>query len=242
LGLLVVGGLAAQTWPRLALSGPALAVPGAWLVSTEAVVPQVGWVRWFVFVVIVVVAPLVGRFATHPRTGIWTPAMFAVFTIGVFLSVPDTEEALVLLGASLPMAILSFPGSPARFGVGGAYATLGVALWVVVQGGVGRPAAIIGATACLGLLLADPVTRLLSPGDGSILDRLPPGWAGLALASLIQLVFVVAVARTAGSSARVVTAAIISAAFLVSAVVVLALGKPEKQRSKGAQSRPSSGL
>jgi len=45
LGLLVVGGLVAQMWPFLAPFGPALAAPGAWVVSTESSVPEVGWVR-----------------------------------------------------------------------------------------------------------------------------------------------------------------------------------------------------
>ncbi len=242
LGLLVVGGLAMQTWPALAPFGPVVALPGAWLVGMEAVLPGEGWARWFVVFVIVVGAPFVARFATHPVTGAWTPVMFALFSIGIFLTVPDTEEALVLLGVSLPMAIPSLPGSPSRFGVAGTYAGAAVALWVIVQGGAGRPAAIIGATACLGLLLTDPVARLLSPDHGSILDRLPQCWGGLAVASFVQLVLVLAVARTAGLATSVARAALIAAVFLVLEVGVLAVGRRRKGMSETTQSTPAPGL
>jgi hypothetical protein len=228
IGLLVVGGLVAQIWPFLAPLGPALAAPGAWVVSSESVVPEAGWVRWFVFVTIVAAVPLVSRFVTELRTGTWTPMMFAIFSLGIFISVPDTEESLILLGASLPLALLSFPGSRAGFGVSGLYASLGLALWVIVQGGVGRPAAIIGASACLGLLLADPIARLL-PGRGSLLDRFPSGWGGLVLASFVQLLLVVAVARTAGLVESIDQAVLIGSAFLGPVTVILWLGKPGTQ-------------
>lgn len=238
LGLLIVGGLAAQTWPLLSPFGAALAAPGAWLLGAESVLPGEGWVRWFVFVAIVVCASLVSRFATHPLTGSLTPVMFAMFSIGVFLSVPDTEEALVLLGASLPVAVLSVPHSPSRFGVAGASATVGAALWVIAQGGVGRPAAIIGATACLSLLVADPMARLFTPGDGSMLDHFPAGWGRLVVASLVQFGLALGVARTAGSAGRVTSAALIAVTFLVLEVGLLALGNAQFLSSAINQSTP----
>ena len=158
---------------------------------------------------------------SHPRTRTWTPAVFAIFSLGVFVSVPDTEESLVLLGVSLPLALLSFPDSRAGFGVSGAYAALGVAMWVIVQGELGRPAAIIGASAGLGLLLADPIARLLSAGHGSLLDRFPYGWGGLVLASFAQLLLVVGVARTAGLVENIVQAVLVGAAFVRAGLTVL---------------------
>lgn len=242
LGSLAVAGLAVQTWPALSPFGAAIAIPGAWLVGMEAALPGDRWVRWFVVIVIVIASPLVSRFAAHPVTGTWAPMMFAVFSIGIFLSVPDTEEALVLLGVSLPMVALSLPGSPSRFGAGGAYASVGVALWVIASGGVGRPAAIIGATACLGLLLADPVARLISPGRGSLLDRLPAGWGGLAVAAFVQLVLVVAVARTAGLAETVTTASLVAAVFLVLEVAVLVVGGRRPRGSETTRSAQASKL
>ena len=98
--------------------------------------------------------------ATHgPRGAPWV--LFAISSAGVYLAVPDTELARVLIGAALPFVLLSLPKPVARFGPAGSAALAGVFSWVVVVGGRGRPASVVGGLAVIGILLAEPLGRRL---------------------------------------------------------------------------------
>ena len=57
---------------------------------------------------------------------------------GVYFTVPDTEHALVLIGAALPLALSSWPVPLARLGSGGAYAATGLLAWTAATDGVAR--------------------------------------------------------------------------------------------------------
>ena len=220
IALIVAGSIAqfaARRW-----AGPLLAAPGAWLIAGAVIRYEADWVRWFTLGSIVLVGWAAAEFSARPVTSRWSPAMFSVFSVGAFLAVPDTEDALVLLGALAPLAVLSLPLIGSRLSAGGAYALIGVSVWAITLGGIGRPASLIGAIACVGLLAADPIARRLSQSSSSPLDKLRSGWAGLVVWSAAQLFVVLAISRTAGLLDSVAAASIVSVFLLAMAVAAIA--------------------
>ncbi len=205
--------------------GPLLAVPGAWLIASAVSSYEADWVLWFSAGAIVLVGWAAAEFSTRPVTSQWSPVMFSVFALGVFLAVPDTEQALVLLGALGPLVLLSIPVAGARLSVGGAYALIGVSVWAITLGGVGRPASLIGAIACVGLLAADPIARLLTRTRDTALDSLGSGWAVLIICSAAQLFVVLAISRTAGLVDSVAVASTVATFLLGAAVAAIAASK-----------------
>ena len=85
--------------------------------------------------------------------------LIAISAAGVYLAVPDTELARVLLGVALPFVLLSIPNALSPIGPAGSAAVAGVFTWVIFVGGRGRPGSVIGGLATLGLLLAEPLGR-----------------------------------------------------------------------------------
>lgn len=97
--------------------------------------------------------------------------MFAITAFGIWTTVPETATARALLGASLPLAFATARGIDGAIGSGGAFALSGLVVWIGADGGAERPGSIIGAWACLGLLIALPIVF-------KKVDRLP-GWVVL---------------------------------------------------------------
>ena len=93
-----------------------------------------------------------------------------------------------------------------------------VLVWAVLWGAAGRPGAIIGGAAMLGLLLVAPVARAL-PGPAR---GIPPEWQGVALV-LLQLLFVGGVARTAALWESALDAAVVAGGALVLLTVLARL-------------------
>ena len=89
--------------------------------------------------VVVAAAPLIASFDDSDTERSWGPGLWLVTAAGVFAAVPDTVEALVLLGASIPVALLGWPLRLVRIGPG-AYPLVAVFVWVVAWGdGVDPP-------------------------------------------------------------------------------------------------------
>lgn len=101
-----------------------------------------------------------------PRGAPWL--LFAVTAFGVYLAVPDTELARVMLGASLPFILLSVPKPVCPLGPAGSAALAGLFVWVVVVGGRGRPGSVVGGLATIGILVAEPIGRRMF---GTVTDR-----------------------------------------------------------------------
>jgi hypothetical protein len=223
------------------LSGAAALVLPAYLLAADA--SSTTWVRGFLVAAVVAGVPPAGRTeAEYGPVGV-TPALYAVSAAGVFVSVPDTEQAAALLGASLPLAVCGWPLGRARLGAPGAPAATALLIWVVAVGGRGREPAIVGAVGCLGLLVTLPAGRWLAGRT----DRRPaalrrPGAHALALV-LVQLAVVTLAARVAGVSADLAVAAVVTAVTLLGALVasvLLAAASPGEQPAGGRRAgRPS---
>jgi hypothetical protein len=169
--------------------------------------------------------------ARHSARGLGPP-LFALATAGVYFTVPDTEHALVLIGAALPLALSSWPVPLTRLGSGGAYAATGLLAWTAATDGVARPASIVGGMASLGLLLAEPVGRAIgrpglrpgarpSPIDHLPKTRLAALWIGVA-----QLCIVLITSRVAGLRGQLASAVLISASVLTTVAIVCAFASP----------------
>jgi hypothetical protein len=218
-------GVLASLWRPLALTGMLFALPGASLLTSNTGLPDVRWVGPLVVVTVVVGGTLVADFDRRHHERGWSVVMFAVSVVGVYFTVPDTERALVLLGASVPILLLGWPFALATLGTAGSYPAVGALAWIAAVEGFGRRSSIVAAVACLGLFVVEPIARLLRLGSATIFDRLPRRtWAVLPVAAAhLALVFVAS--RVAGLRTAVGEAAVIAAVDLIVGVaVVLILG------------------
>jgi hypothetical protein len=140
----------------------AVLVAGALLVAGAAEGSALWmWVAGFVAVLVgAPCASVVDRRA--PRL---IPVLLLLSTIGIYVCVPDTEVPLVLLGAALPVALLALNRRARSSASTGAFVALMVAGAVV--GGVGRPGAVVGGLACVGVLVLVPLAgwRARTPAD-----------------------------------------------------------------------------
>ena len=211
--LLAVAGL----FHRSLAVGALLALPGAFLIiRPEAADPQ-SWFLWFSVVAIILAAPLVASFdGRYRETGLSIP-LFGIAALGVFLTVPDTEGAMVLLGVAGIAGFLGWPRPVATLGPAGSYAVVGLYMFVAAGGALGRPASIIGSVAVLGLLLIIPITiRLRSIGWAHELDRVDA-----TVPLLAQLVLVVLISRTAGRIVGVPGAAALTVGVLTAVTMII---------------------
>lgn len=225
LGLIGLAGAgAASGLRRVGRLGPILAAPGAILVVSASSL-QPGPRTWALGgTAIVLGAWLLSDFDSRWRDQGLAPVLLAVSLAGVFSTVPDTEQALAAFGASLPLALLSWPWPLASLGRAGAYAATGSLIWVVATGGAGRGSAVIGGAACLALFVVEPVARRLDRSGRSVLAGLPDGRWGTVLIAFLHLGLVYVAARVAGTrSTPAQAAAIVVAEFACAVTLAMAV-------------------
>lgn len=75
--------------------------------------------------------------------------LVAIAVAGIWVTVPETDIVNVLVGATLPMALITFPPIRARAGLSGALLLAGVIAWLVIAGGEVRPWTIVASWATL---------------------------------------------------------------------------------------------
>jgi len=194
---------------------------GALLVGFRGGLPAGNWTMVITPLVIVLIGYALSSWSDCQRRQLLGP-LFLLTAFGIWTTVPDTESARVLLGASLPLSFATTKGVTARITSAGSFAAAGVVAWIGATGGAGRPSATIGAWACLGVLVAVPT---IAPG----LMRLA-GWQLVG----VQIVFVFLSARVFGLwHSTVATAiAVIGSALLLWIMASLFLppsSEPEQQ-------------
>lgn len=219
LGLVALAGAgAAGALPAGGLLAPLLAVPGSWLVVSGSGLELDRWVQLAVGAAIVVGGWLVADVDARWRRQGLGSVLLAISVAGVYTTVPDTEQALVALGAALPLALLGRPWPVAALGRAGAYAATGALCWVVLAGGAGRGSAVVGGVACLGLFAVEPAARLFPPARTSVLDGPRPGRWGTAAAVAWHLGLVCVAARVAGLRSSAAGAVTVVAIELLAAL------------------------
>ncbi len=230
--LMVAAVVGRSLWERL-IAG----IPGAYVITTMG-----DWGDGVPFlaltVAIATVAALVTDFdgyrgdhaTTGDRRGLRTAGtvMLAMTVCGLVITVPDTERALVLLGAVAPVALLGPPLRLARLGPAGA-AAVGLVAWVAGLAWSARPGATIGALAAFGLFLAEPLGRHLAARRGrrsSISLLVASGLPGEITVIAIHGTLVIAGSRFAGLLQGVAAPLGVAVAILAVATLVAAAPAP----------------
>jgi hypothetical protein len=193
--VIAIGGIGAIVAVTTRLGVPTVAtavliLPFAWVLGTEGGVFTLRWVQIIVVVVASGGAAVVAHTDRAWRDEALAPALLALTVLGVYFTVPDTEEAAALVGVALPLAALGWPLRLSALGRSGAAASIALVIWVAAIGGRGRPPAIVGSVACLGLLVGLSVGRWLMPRAGATLARVSRSLViVLALAGQLWLVW-----------------------------------------------------
>ncbi|NNF64302.1 MAG: hypothetical protein HKN07_08565 [Acidimicrobiia bacterium] len=224
--LVLAGALFPQTrrYPML----PALAaVPGAMFIASafDGIPPS--WTRLYVVAVIALVSPLAGSLTNRYSGQAWGPALVGISAVGVFAAVPDTERALLAVAALFPLAFLSWPVPLASLSPAGAYGSVGALVYIISADGLARPEVLLGLVAVFGVLVAEPLARLLAktlPFGG-----LASGWRAIAIVGGFHLVMAAAAARWAAQQSSA-TSALGTATFVVIAgAFVVYLSQPKSR-------------
>jgi hypothetical protein len=196
--------------PRLAAF--ALAVPGAWLLAYQAELVEVGWIRALVGIAIAAGLILMSDFERVSRKQNLGLPLLAITAAGIYLTVPDTEQAVAIMGAAMLVAALGLIRPVVSLGVAGSYVATGLLAWTIAAGGFGRPASILGGLACFGLFWVEPLTRFISR-RATLLVSIP-------VAVTAHSILVLIASRVVGRGTRVPQALLLSAAELVIAAAI----------------------
>ncbi|MEN8238115.1 MAG: hypothetical protein ABFR53_02810 [Actinomycetota bacterium] len=191
--LLVLVGLAPSVSPYVTM---AIIIPGAAVIGISQSTAGRGLAPGLVAITIVVLAPLVAWFdERYAASTVGTPLM-AMSVVSVFLTVPDTDVAVLAAGAALPWLMAGPPANLAKLGRAGAFSAVGLLVWLVATGGFARPVSVVAGIATLGVLVAVPVgwlfrtRRGLRDGPQSVTssDLVPVVGAHVAIQAVIAVV------------------------------------------------------
>ena len=117
--------------------------------------------------------------------------VFALWVLGVWGTVPDTERAVVTMGVTAAMLPALWPGLRIRVGWEGAIVAVGCLGFVVIADGAARPTSMMGALGMAGMpIVAAAYSHFLKPGR-----PLSSWWLVAA-----QVVHVIVSGRIAGQS------------------------------------------
>lgn len=173
---------------------------------------QPGWLR-----VIVVLAASAGAVAVAETDELWretgvTPLLLAISAVAVYLAVPDTEETAALLGVVLPVALLGWPLRVASLGRAGGGAATALVVWIVATDGRAAPPAVLGALACLALLLGLAAGHARRPAPATTGRGVEIVLAAVVIHGVLALV-----AARIGAAHADLTRAVVVASFVVGA-------------------------
>lgn len=212
LGLLALAGAIFPWTRRIPFLPVLMAVPGAWLIGRSGLLGP-GWVTPLVIVVIALSGPVISWFDDNADASPVPSLLFSISAVGVWVTLPDTEEARVLLGAMTVPTLLAWPLRLARLGAVGGHALVGLFLWVIAWGGRGRQGSVIGAA--LGMLAVAPIASWLARRQRVTTT----GWIGFSLL-LVHAALVAYLTRVAGLKSDPVVASWLALPALAAATLL----------------------
>lgn len=182
LALLAIGGFLLDRNRAESDPGPApwiLIAVGAVMATLRGGLPGTLWVQFAAPTVIIFFGYWISAWNELPQRRIAGPLVF-ITAFGIWSTVPDTESARVLTGAVIPLSLATVSARGMRLSTAGALPLAGILVWVAATGGEARHASIIGAWACVGLLVLLPLL-------GEMARRLPE-WLVIGVHALFILV------------------------------------------------------
>lgn len=200
---------------------------GAWLIAFETGITSGAGAPRVAALAIVVGGPLVASFdRKYGATAITLP-LLAITGLGIVITVPTTEVAIIAAGVLLTASIAGSPLRLARLGSSGAPAVVAILVWVIAGGGQARPGAIVGGVASLGLLAAEPAIRAMLHSETTLVGRLlaagPTGRAAVVLGHGALVLFT---SRVAGLQQEMAGATLYAVpVFLLAGLIAVA--RPE---------------
>jgi len=164
------------------VAGWAIVVVGGILIGLATPADSARWIAPAAVIVTIALGALLARWNQMAEAE-WLGSMFAIAAFGTWTTVPDTELARLLLGVAVVTSVGTIRPIHARVTTAGALALAGVFAWLPTIGGAPRPASIIGAWTCVGMIAVLPVVRHRWSDRSTI-----PVWQVLALHAAIALV------------------------------------------------------
>lgn len=203
-----------------------------------------GWVRPAVVATVAVGGVLAAGFdrvvAQRPAgrgSGV-TPILLAATAIGAYATTPETEHVVVLVGATVPIALLAWWRPPLTLGAVGSQLAVALVAWAVAVDGHARPGAVVGGLACLGVLVLAPLVRRAGhrrrrPRVRRRIAASPTSPTGsVALLAVVHAVLVLVCSRVAGLRTPASEALAISVLAYAAAAGALAMAwRQETTRS-----------
>lgn len=232
LAVLGIGGLLADVLEARPLVLAVLVAPGAWILAVDAGLVDVVWVQFLVGAATVAGSVLVTDFDARWADQGAGPVLVALTASAVWATVPDTEQALVLLGAALPLVLLGWPRVVASLGPGGSSVIAGLIAWTAAAGGAGRLSSIIGGIGSLGLFVVEPLSNWLTQLRGGSFGRMEGRRSALVPLASTHLVLVFVASRYAGLQRTVSVAAWIAGVALCGGVLLGVLAADGQARSR----------
>lgn len=114
------------------------------------------WIQFIVPTFILIFGYWLRFWRSLPQHALVGP-LFLITAFGVWTTVPETETARILLGASLPLSIATLPWIDLRVAGTGSFVVAATLSWIAADGGATRPGAIVGALGSAGVLLLLPL-------------------------------------------------------------------------------------
>ncbi|MFV2000271.1 MAG: hypothetical protein ACC654_07910 [Acidimicrobiia bacterium] len=183
----------------------------------------------FVVVAIVLSGPFVAGFDERYRESAISTPLMAVSLLGAFVTIPDTDVAVIAAAAAVPWVFTGPPAKLVVLGRAGAFAATGFLVWVVASGGFSRSDALITGVATLALLIAEPAVRLFRSAERTRLDRfLATGLSGAVVIVVAQGVIVLILGQVIGGTVlSAVYAGVLAVALLAIAGIWATTPKPD---------------
>ncbi len=237
------GEIAART-PAPGLIGPIAALPGALVLAGANVGLSTGWVSMLIVGGAVVIGATTADFDRRAGRYGLGPLLLFIAVGGIYVTVPDTELMRAVVGVAMPLGFLAWPYAAASLGGGGAYAAVGVLLWIMPIEGLGRPGSIVGAVGAFALLVGEPLGRLLARElEGrTALHRFPVKYPR-ATVVVSQGVLVIYATRVAGMAETGLAAFLLMIPAMAAAVafgVFVAIPERRRHRTRRAHDGSSS--
>jgi hypothetical protein len=185
-----------------------VAVPGAAVIGIGVASETRGWLA----PVLVLFTVLAAASLTDPHSPAAIDSigltLLAITFAGIYVTVPDTEDAALVLAVAAPFVAIAWPVGAAEIGSGGAAACAGIIAWLAGTGGYGRSGSVLGALACIGLLGAIPLLTTRQRRQPAGHHDLPVPAQVMLIAIHLAIVFVAS--RVAGLETSAVTSGLIA--------------------------------